>query len=63
VLAVHTGTSATLALPGLLVSPVPAGQQPAKSGLDVQLTERHDDRGRPAGLDGAKPLPPISSTW
>ncbi|HSZ40601.1 MAG TPA: amino acid adenylation domain-containing protein [Trebonia sp.] len=42
-----------LRLPGLTAEPVPVGGQAAKFDLDLELTERFDASGGPAGIEGS----------
>ncbi|MFF0740409.1 non-ribosomal peptide synthase/polyketide synthase [Streptomyces sp. NPDC004111] len=52
-LTLQNNTAPDLALPGLTVEVLPAGEVPAKFDLDVQLGEHFADDGSPAGLHGA----------
>ncbi|MFJ6381721.1 non-ribosomal peptide synthase/polyketide synthase [Kitasatospora sp. NPDC092039] len=52
-LSVQNNADAVLRLPGLEVEPLSGDQRPAKFDLDVQLSERFDAQGRPAGLAGS----------
>ncbi|MFJ6775801.1 amino acid adenylation domain-containing protein, partial [Kitasatospora sp. NPDC091257] len=52
-LSVQNNADAELRLPGLEVEPLSGDQRPAKFDLDVQLAERFDAQGRPAGLAGS----------
>ncbi|SNT45959.1 non-ribosomal peptide synthetase [Actinacidiphila glaucinigra] len=51
-LGLQNTTTPVLDLPGLAAAPLPAGEQPAKFDLDVQLQEIFAPHGRPSGLTG-----------
>ncbi|WP_328872925.1 amino acid adenylation domain-containing protein [Streptomyces sp. NBC_00287] len=51
-LSLQNTTDPVLDLPGLRTSILPDGDTPAKFDLNVDLSERFDDRGRPAGMTG-----------
>ncbi|MFA7759045.1 amino acid adenylation domain-containing protein [Streptomyces sp. NRRL B-2790] len=51
-LSLQNNTDPVLDLPGLRTSILPDGDTPAKFDLNVDLSERFDDRGRPAGITG-----------
>ncbi|MFF3257520.1 amino acid adenylation domain-containing protein, partial [Actinacidiphila glaucinigra] len=51
-LGLQNTTAPVLDLPGLGTAPLPAGEQPAKFDLDVQLQETFAPHGRPNGLTG-----------
>ncbi|WP_342671919.1 amino acid adenylation domain-containing protein [Micromonospora rosaria] len=52
VLALHNNAEPVLDLPGLRIDPLTPGGRSAKLDLNVQLTERFDQAGAPAGLTG-----------